>query len=182
MNIRPNVKYLIKKYREQIVTWRTEGPTTASWEQIKIEICQLEKLTLQEQPTGEGIRRAWLRLQTVHTLPTIQTSQTVQTNKPERPMVKPISLDNSAEKLPTVQTLATIQTIQTNEPPSPVNKGFRECPSDEDWALWSDEDKIRYGKPATSPNGNRYLSPLSKFEIDGIHTQARYRAADAGEL
>lgn len=170
MNIRPNAKYLVKAYREQIATWRTEGPATASWEQIKIEICRLERLSLQEQPTGEGIRRAWLRL------------QTVQTNKPERPVVKPIALDKSGEKLPTVQTLAIIQTIQTNEPARPINKGFRECPSDEEWALWSDDDKIRYGKPATAPNGNRYLSPLSKFEIDGIHTQARYRAADAGEL
>lgn len=102
MKMRTNIKYLVKKYRAEISTWREVGPRFAGWEAIKREISSREGLSADEQPTGEGFRRAWLRLQGIQRL---QPFETVQTNTPTKAALEP-----SGKSLPMLQTFATVQT------------------------------------------------------------------------
>lgn len=189
MKIRPNVKYLVNKYRDQISAWRDDGPLVASWEQICREVCSQEKLSGGERPTGDGLRKAWARVQTSQNS---ETSQTVQTNRVETPVVEPSAtikkaaklLDRSQnlEKTQTSQNSETYQTIQKNRPPARTNPRFTYVPTLEEWESWPLEKKLEQGIPEAKPDGTRYMRPLKIDETKLLRRDARAAAFESGEL
>lgn len=61
MRLNTDLRYLIKKYQEQIATWRA-GPLVPPWREIAAEIARLENLPPANWPSREGLRQAWVRL------------------------------------------------------------------------------------------------------------------------
>ena len=193
MKIRPNVKYLVNKYHDKISAWRADGPLVASWEQISRELCSRENLTGTDQPTGDGLRKAWAKqsaiAQTSQNSETSQKMQTIQTNRVETPVVEPSATKTEAAKLPdksqtsqNSETTQKMQTLQTYKPANPVITGFPPVPSDKEYELLPISDKVKWGKPATTPDGRRIWTPLSEHEIKMLEVWSRHDRCDAGEL
>lgn len=184
MKIRPNVKFLIRKYHDQISVWRSDGPLVASWEQICRELCSLEKLSGTDRPTGDGLRKAW-----ANQFAKSQTSQTVQTNYAVTTVLKPSAKNREAAKrIGEVQTSQNSETtqkaqaIQTNQPEVRVDSRFPPVPTDDEYKSWPVQDKKKWGKPDTRPDGTRIWIPLSSFEIQQLDVWERHRRCDEGEL
>lgn len=189
MKIRPNVKYLVNKYRDQISAWRADGPLIASWEQICREVCSQEKLTGTDQPTGDGLRKAWTRVQTSQNS---ETFQTIQTNCVETPVVEPSTAIKEAARLPdrsqnpektqTSQNSETTQMIQKSRPPALTNPRSAYVPTLEEWESWSLERKLEQGIPEAKADGTRYMRPLKIDEAKLLRRDARAAAFESGDL
>lgn len=82
---------------------------------------------------------------------------------------------------PHATVVATVVTTQ-RPPEAPMNSGVSPVPSDEEYKFWPVADKIKWGKPETSPDGSRYFVPLSTFEIKQLEIWAQHDRCDAGEL
>lgn len=190
MKIRPNVKFLIRKYHDQISVWRADGPLVVSWEQICRELCSLEKLTGPDRPTGDGLRKAWAnQFAKSQTSQNSETSQTIQTNhavtivaKPSAKIRETVERPGYVQTSQSSETTQKMQTIQTNQPETRIDSRFPPVPTDEEYKSWPVEDKKKWGKPDTRPDGSRIWIPLSSFEIQQIDVWERHRRCDDGEL